>query len=320
MAGWRDNPWTRFVARRAVRLLVSLAVLVSSAFALIHLIPGDPVRAALGVTAPADLVAARRAQLGLDRPLYEQFWAYVSGLFRGDLGVSSATGLPVADVIGQRLPDTLALAGAAFVVILLVAVPLGVAMAVLTRGGRRRGAELAFTGATGVLVAVPEFLLAVGLVFAFAVTWPVLPVAGNAGAAAYLLPVAALAVAPAAALARVIRVEGLAVLGQDYVRTARAKRLPARLIYLRHALPNMLTAGLTIAGMMLTGMIAGTVLVETIFAWPGLGTAFVDAITQKDYSLAQGIVLVYGAAVLLVNFLVDLVLSKADPRSTIREG
>jgi len=310
----------RFAIRRAGRLLVSLWVVISAAFAMIHLIPGDPVRAALGPTAPAELVAARRTALGLDEPLWLQYLHYLKNLVTGDLGTSTLSGLPVAQVIGDRLPATGELAVAAFVVAIAVSVPLGLAMAVATRNGRRRHAELAFTSTSAVLAALPEFLVAVGLVYVFAVSLGWAPVAGRSGPGSYLLPVAALALGPAAVLARIVRVETLAVLQADYIRTARAKRLPKRVIYLRHALPNALTATITLGGLLLSGLVAGTVLVENVFAWPGLGSTIVSSILEKDYPVVQGIVLVYGVGVLLVNLGVDTALAVLDPRSTIRES
>ncbi|GAB3568939.1 ABC transporter permease [Amycolatopsis endophytica] len=315
-----DNAWLRFAVRRCGRLLVAVWVLLTAAFGMIHLIPGDPVRAALGPSAPAELVAARRAALGLDDPLWQQYLHYLGDLFTGKLGTSLGSGLPVAQVIGDRLPATLEIAGYAFLFAVVVAVPLGTGMAVLTRGGRRRRGELAFTSTTAVLAAIPEFLVAVGLVFVFGVTLGWLPVAGRSGPESYVLPVLALAAGPAAILARITRVEMLAVLRADYIRTARAKRLPASWVYLRHALPNALTAALTLGGLLLSAMVAGTVLVENVFAWPGLGSTIVQSILTKDYPLVQGIVLVYGLGVLLVNLLVDVALALLDPRSTIREG
>lgn len=316
---WTVGPRLRFLGRRLRRLVVSLAIVVTASFLLIHLVPGDPVRAALGVSAPAELVAARRAELGLNDPLPLQFLHYVQGLLTGDLGTALTGQQPVADIIGQRLPDTLLLAGTAFLVVMATALPLGVGMGVWTHGGRKRRAELVFTSVTGVLVAVPEFLLAVGLIFLFGVQLGVLPVAGSGGALHLVLPVAALAVGPVAYLSRMVRVEALTVLGQDYMRTARAKRLPAHIRYIRHGVPNMLTSALTAGGLILTGMVAGTVLVETIFAWPGLGSTMVKAIVDKDYPTVQGIVLVYAVMVLAVNLAVDLLLSVLDPRSTITE-
>ncbi|WP_409462564.1 ABC transporter permease [Amycolatopsis sp. GA6-003] len=320
VAGPKVSPWLTFGARRLGRFVVSLWVLVTMAFLMIQLIPGDPVRAALGLTAPIELVNARRAALGLDHPLWQQYLDYFGGLFRGDLGTSMLTGQPVGDIISDRLPATLQLALPAFVVVIGLAIPLGLTFAVLTRGGRRRGAELGFTSATVLFAAIPEFLFAVALVAFFAVQLGWFPVAGHDGAGSLVLPVIALALGPASTLARIVRVETLSVLGDDFVRTARAKRLPARLVYLRHALPNALTATLTLGGLMLTSLVAGTVLVENVFAWPGLGSTISQSILQKDYPLVQGIVLVYGIGVLLVNLIVDLLLAVLDPRSTIREN
>jgi len=315
-----DNPWLSFLVRRGGQFILSVWVLVTAAFLMIHLVPGDPVRAALGMNAPVELVEARRAALGLDQPLFAQYFHYIGGLFTGDMGTSMITGQPVSAIISTRLPATLQLALLAVVLVLLVSVPLGVTMAVATRGGRRRGLELAFATGSVVLAAIPEFLLAVGLVYFFAVSLGWFPVAGNTAPFALVLPVVALAVAPIAVFSRIIRVEVLSVLGQDFIRTARAKRLAPRRIYSRHALPNAMTATLTLTGLLLTGMVAGTVLVENVFAWPGLGTMIVQSILTKDYSVVQGIVLVYGIGVLIVNLVIDVILALLDPRSTIREA
>ncbi|MFL9683529.1 ABC transporter permease [Streptomyces sp. KL110A] len=312
------GPWTVFALRRTGRLVVSLAALVTASFAMIHLIPGDPVRTALGPTADPALVEARRQALGLDRPVPQQFAHYLAELFQGRLGESIGAGLPVSDVIAARLPATLSLALPAFLVVVLTAVPGGMWAAVLTRDGRRRRGELAFGAVTGALAAVPEFLLAVALVASFAVALPLFPVASRGGPDSYVLPVVALSVVPAAALARIVRVETLRVLGEEYMRTAYAKRLPARLRYLRHALPNLLASSLTVGGLTLMALLTGTVLVENVFAWPGLGTTIVQAITEKDYPMVQAVVLVYGAAALLITFAVDVAVAVADPRSTVR--
>ena len=317
--GVTSHPWVRFGVRRLGRLLVSLWVLVTASFLMIHLIPGDPVRGALGPPAPAALVAAKREEMGLDAPLWLQYWHYLQNLFTGDFGTSLISQLPVSDIVAQRLPATLQLALLAFLVAVAIAVPLGVTMGVLTRRGHGRRTELAFTTTSVVLGTIPDFLVAVGLVYVFGVNLGWLPVAGNDTPAAYVLPVLALAVGPAAILARIVRVEMVAVLEADFVRTARAKRVPNRTVYLRHALPNALTASLTLGGLLLSAMVAGTVLVENVFAWPGLGSTIVSSILNKDYQVVQAVVLVYGAGVLLVNTLVDVALALLDPRSMIRE-
>lgn len=315
------NRWARFAIRRGGRLVVSLFVLVTAAFLMIHLIPGDPVRAILGPTATPELVAQTRANLGLDDPLLEQYGRFLSGIFTGDLGRSVQFRLPVADVIASRLPATLTLGIAGFVTAVLLAVPIGTLLAVATRRGRRRRLELGFVSTSVVVATIPDFLLGVALVWVFGVTLRWLPVAGAQGPASYILPVIALAIGPAAILARIVRVELLAALETDYVRTARAKRIEPTRVVLRHALPNAVTASLTLGGLLLGSMVASTVLVESVFAWPGIGATIAGSILGKDYQLVQGIVLVYGIGVLLANTLVDVVLAILDPRSTaIDEG
>lgn len=313
-----SNPWVAFTARRLVRLVVSVWVLVSMSFFMVHLIPGDPVRQALGKYAPESLVKTQREALGLNDPLLAQYVEYLRKLAHGDLGRSIMTQRPVVDEIAERLPPTLEIALLAFTVIVLTAVPLGVSVAALTRGGRRGRLQLAFTSSSMVVAAVPDFLLAVGLVYVFSVQLGWLPIAGQGDALSYVLPVTSLSLGSAAMLVRIVRVETLSVLGEDFIRTARAKRLPARTIYLRHALPNALTATLTLGGLLLTGLVAGTVLVENVFAWPGLGTVIVSSIQSHDYPVVQAVVLVYGLMVLAVNLLVDVALALIDPRSTIR--
>ena len=314
-----SHPWVRFGVRRLGRLLVSLWVLVTASFLMIHLIPGDPVRAALGPTAPADLVSAKRAEMGLDDPLLVQYLHYLQNLFTGDLGTSLVSQLPVSQIVSQRLPATLQLALLAFVAAVALAVPMGVVMGVLTRRGHGRRTELAFTTSSVVVATVPDFLIGIGLVYVFGVNLGWLPVAGNETPSAYLLPVLSLAVGPAAILSRIVRVEMVSVLEADFVRTARAKRLPPRRVYLGHALPNAVTAALTMCGLLLSAMVAGTVLVENVFAWPGLGTTIVSSILIKDYPVVQAIVLVYGIGVLVTNTVVDVALALLDPRSMIRE-
>jgi peptide/nickel transport system permease protein len=320
LTGLADHVWVRFAARRAGRLVLSLWVLVTAAFAMIHVLPGDPVRAALGPTAPLALIEQRREAMGLDDPLWQQYLHYLGHLLTGDLGVSMTSGLPVSNVIADRLGSTVVMAVLAFAVAVVVSVPLGTLMAVLARDGRRRGGDWLFTSASIVVATIPEFLMAVGLVFVFSVSLHWTPVAGRSGPVSYVLPVLSLAIGPALMLARIVRVEMLTVLQTDYIRTARAKRVRGIALYLRHALPNALTATLTIGGLLLGALVAGTVLVENIFAWPGLGGTIVGSILAKDYPTVQGVVLVYGVGVLVVNLVVDVALALIDPRSTIRES
>ncbi|MEU9002768.1 ABC transporter permease [Streptomyces sp. NPDC048551] len=306
-----------FFARHLLRLAVSLAVLVVASFAMIHLIPGDPLRQMLGPTAPKELVDARRAELGLNDSLATQFVHYVQHVFSGDLGTSFFSYQPVSDIIAQGLPNTLALAVLSTLVALVVAIPLGMWAAVRTHQGRRRGTETAFTTLTGAAVAIPEYLYGLALLLVFALGLGLLPPAGMTGPASYILPVTALSIAPTAMIARLARVETQRELDTDYMRLAHAKRLPAWRLYAVHLLPNTLTATLTMGGLLLGGLITGSVLVENVFAWPGLGQRTVEAITQKDYPVAQAMILLYGALVLIINFLVDMVLGLLDPKSSL---
>ncbi|MEU8965206.1 ABC transporter permease [Streptomyces sp. NPDC048491] len=307
----------RFLAHHLLRLAVSLAVLVVASFAMIHLIPGDPLRQMLGPTAPKQLVDARRAELGLNDALPTQFLHYVQHVCSGDLGTSFFSSQPVSDIIAQGLPNTLALAVLATVVALAVAIPLGLWAGVRTHKGRGSGTEAAFTTLTGAAVAIPEYLYGLALLLVFALGLGLLPPAGLTGPASYLLPVTALSIAPTAMIARMARVETQRELDTDYMRLAHAKRLPALRLYAVHLLPNTLTATLTMGGLLLGGLITGSVLVENVFAWPGLGQRTVEAITQKDYPVAQAMILVYGALVLAVNFLVDIALGLLDPKSAL---
>ncbi|MFC8226297.1 ABC transporter permease [Streptomyces sp. NPDC057287] len=313
------HPWTVFLGRRTARLLLSLGLVLTASFAMIRLVPGDPVRAALGVDAAPDLVAARRHALGLDAPFLSQYLHYLGGLLHGDLGTSLVTGTPVAEMIRTRLPATLEIAGLAFVVTLVVALPGGLLAAVRTRDGRRPRTEMVFVVFTAGLTGVPDFVLAAGLSALLAVGLNLLPVAGAAGGGSFVLPVLALALAPTAVLLRIVRVEALRVLNEDYLRTARSKRLSPARRYLRHAAPNTATAALTVAGSLLPALIAGTVLVEKVFAWPGIGSAMAQSAVAQDYPVVQAMVLVLGTTVLLAGLLVDVLLAVLDPRSAIRE-
>lgn len=307
------------IGRRLITMLAALALVLVGSFALIHLIPGDPATRIAGIHATPDVVAGIRAQLGLDKPLTTQFADYVSGLARGELGTSFTQDVPVADIITSRLPKTLQLAGLSFLITIVMSVAIGLSVGILTREGRHRRLDAAFTGFSSLIHAIPDYLLATFLVFVFAVTLKWLPVAGSEGASSIVLPALGVALAPMMVLARLTRVETRRVLGLDYVRTARAKRLPAARIYLVHVLPNVLTSTLTVGGLVLTSLIGGTVIVENVFAWPGLGTEIVRAISQRDYPVIQASVLFIGTLIIVVNALVDILIAMLDPRSAIGE-
>jgi peptide/nickel transport system permease protein len=289
-------------------------LLIVLSFMLIHLIPGDPVRASLGLNVDPDTVAIRRHELHLDEPLLGQFFAYVIGLSRFDFGVSIQTGTPVSQLLADRLPSTLELALFAIAIVLVVSIPVGLLAGARTFGGTHGLRELVFTTTASTVTAIPQYLMAVLLIVVFSLGLKLLPSAGKDQLVSFVLPGLALALGPAAYLARVVRIETVNVLGREYMTTARSKQLPAQIIYLRHALPNILTAALTLIGIVFGGLIAGSVIVENIFAWPGIGSTLVGAILDKDYPVVQSCILVLGLLVLIVNTLVDVILVLINPR------
>lgn len=315
-----EHPRTAFLLRRLGRAAVSFVIVLVASFFMVQLVPGDPVRAALGPTAPVAAVEALRSQLGLDQPVWQQFMTYVSGLLHADLGTSVTSQRPVAQILGERLPTTLLLAGLSFAIAVLGAFPVGVVTAISARSGRHRLLDLGASGVLGLLIAIPSFLLAVLLVAVLSIGLGLLPPAGWGQPSHVVLPVLALTAGPTAYLARIVHIEMLRVLDEPYLTTARSKRLPGRLLHLRHALPNIVAAALTAGGVVLVGLVAGTVLVETVFTVPGIGSTIVSSITAKDYPLIQGVVLVYALLVLAANLLIDLALAVLDPRSAIAGG
>lgn len=311
------HPWLAFALRRVIRLVVSLFAVGSAVFFMISLVPGDPVRAALGPTAPESLVEQRRAALGLNDPLAVQFIDYWHRLLTGNLGTSITSDLPVDSIVKGRVANSVQLIGLSILLTLLLAVTFGMVFGALTQSGRRPRTLIGFTVTNSILNTIPSFLFGIFLVYVFAVSLNILPVAGSSGFSSLILPTIALSLGPAAGLARIVRAQTDVVLSEDYMRVARGKRLPARLIYLRHALPNLLTAALTIGGLLLGAIVAGSVVVESVFARAGLGTAIVQAITARDYPLVQGILLVLATAVLFVNLFVDVLLGLLDRQSLI---
>ncbi len=314
--------WGRAAAlalRRAGTSLASVLIaLMLACFLLVHLVPGDPAVRVAGLDATAEDVANVRHTLGLDQPLPRQFANYVGGVLRFDFGKSFVTREPVAQVIADRLPRTLEPAVAAMLLVMGASLPLGMLAATLTQNNRNRAFDVAFTATTSTMSALPNFLSATFLAFFFAVWLRWLPAAGATHWSSVILPAVAVGLRPLAELARIVRVEMLNALAQDYVRTARGKRLPRWMIYLRHVLLNVLTGALTLGGLLFAGLVAGTVVVENVFAWPGLGTALVQAILARDYPVVQGITLLLGFAVVSVNTAVDATLTMIDPRAVKR--
>jgi peptide/nickel transport system permease protein len=311
------SPWLAFAGKRLLGLLGTVVVLVLVTFFMVRLIPGDPAVAVAGPDASQAQIKEIRAQLGLDASLPAQFRDYVSGLLHGDLGQSFSQSQPVTDVLSARLPYTVGIALPAMLLVLLVAVPLGMAVGVLTRGGRNRWLDRLFGFGSGLVSAVPQYVMATFLVLIFAVTLAVLPPAYSRSSPgeSYVLPILGLAIGPICVVARVVRRETAVVLEHDYFRTARGWRLPAWRLYGRYLLPSLLTSTLTMSGLILTSMLGSAIVVETVFGWPGLGLGIVQAILSKDYPVIQGIILVLGLIAALITLLVDILLGLIDPRT-----
>jgi len=300
----------RVVARRLlVALPVTLAV-ATLVFSLIHLIPGDPVLVLLGEGAQPTDVEALRHRLGLDRPLGEQYLGYLSGLARGDLGVSLHFDEPVALLLARHYPATFELALAALAVALAVSLPLGLAAA-YRRGTwiDRLARGFALAG-----VSTPNFWIGPVAILVFSIQLGWLPVSGRGGLAHLVLPAATLGLALAGLLTRMIRAALLDELGRPYLVTARAKGLSPPRVALVHALRNALVPVVTIVGLQFGSLLTGAILTETIFGWPGLGRLLIQAIRLRDYPLVQGAVLLISVTYVVVNLATDLLYSWVDPR------
>ena len=295
----------RLASATMVVLGVSLAV-----FLLIHLVPGDPVEVMLGDSARAADREALRHQLGLDQPLLRQLSDWLSGLLHLDLGQSLHSRRAITEVLAERLPATAELTMAALAIAVLVAVPLGIAAALGRGGWWDRGAmSVSLLG-----VSVPNFWLGPLLIMLFSLGLGWFPVSGRDAPGSLVLPAVTLGTALAAVLARMIRASLLEVLGEDYIRTARAEGIGPLRVMLRHALPNALLPVVTLLGLQLGALLGGAVVTETVFSWPGVGQLMVEAIQKRDYPLVQGCVLLISVIYVLVNTLTDLAYGWIDPR------
>jgi peptide/nickel transport system permease protein len=328
----------RYAVRRSltvVPVLLGVSVLV---FGFVHLIPGDPAVTMLGERATPEKVAEVRARLGLDQPIHQQYLLYLGKVLRGDLGISIVRGDPVLTDLLRRFPATVELAVAAILLAVLVGVPVGIVSAVWRRSLLDSVARiLALTG-----VSMPIFWLGVMLAWVFAVELRWLPTGARLDSVAdyepwthfvlldavlqrqwamigdalrhLVLPAVALATIPLAVVARMTRASMLEVLSRDYVRTAEAKGLSRAAVVLRHALRNALLPVLTVIGLQAGALLAGAILTETIFSWPGIGRWLYEAIESRDYPIVQGASLFVGVVVVLVNLVTDLLYAAVDPR------
>jgi len=294
-----------------VPMLLGVSVIV---FLMLYAIPGDPAQMAAGPDAAEEDIAQIRKNFGLDRPVYEQYLIYLANLLHGDLGVSFRTQRPVATEIARTLPATIELSSAAITIAVLLGVPMGVVSALRPR----TLLDSAFTMLAVFGISMPGFFLGLLLMLLFASQLGWLPPTGRGGLTHLLLPAFTLGLPFVASFARITRSNMLDVLVEDYVRTARAKGLSRRVVVYRHALINAAIPLVTLLGIYFGRLMGGAVIVETIFAWPGMGRYMIDAIGQRDIYVVQGTILVFAAAIVVVNLIVDILYGLLDPRISLR--
>jgi len=300
----------RYLLYRAALLLPTIFGVLTLVFLLIHLIPGDPVDIMLGETASAADRQELRQVLGLNQPLLVQYRSFIINLLRGDLGQSLYERRSVTSIVRARYPATLELALCAMIAALVISFPLAVCASV------RRGSWTDHTTLTVSLLglSMPNFWLGPLAMIIFSIQLGWLPVSGRGGPDHLVLPALTLGLGMAAILIRILRTNLLRVMSEDYVQTARAKGLSERSVWLKHALRNALLSLVTIVSLQFGGLLAGSLITETIFSWPGLGRMTVQAIEMRDYPLVQGCVLVISLSYVFLNFVTDIIYKWVDPR------
>jgi peptide/nickel transport system permease protein len=309
---------TAYIVRRLFATLPVMAVVALFVFFLLRFAPGDPAAIIAGEDATAEAIEAVRAKLGLDRPMVEQFFVWVTQLARGDMGVSIFSNLPVTRLISQRLEPTVALTLSTLFVAVAMAIPIGV----LAAWKVRKWVDRVVMGFAVLGFAMPVFVLAYILIYFFAVQWQMLPVQGyqpvKEGLGPFveslILPSLALGITYMALIARTTRASMLEVLSQDYIRTANSKGLATDRVLLLHALKNAAVPIVTVIGIGIALLISGVVITETVFNIPGLGRLTVDAVLKRDYPVVQGLILVFAGAKVLVNLIIDISYAFLDPR------
>jgi glutathione transport system permease protein len=308
---------TQYIIRRILILpivMVGVSILV---FLVLHLVPGNPAQVIAGPDAPPETVAQIEEELGLNKSLPEQYWRYISRVAQGDLGQSLRSKRPVIDDIMDTLPNTLQLTFVAMLITPVIAIPLGVVAA--AKRGTWIDSALMLVSMLG--ITAPVFAVALGLMWVLGFKLELLPISGYGGPfwtwegfKSILMPAITLSVLSIAATARLTRSAMLEVLGEDYIRTARAKGLANSSVLMRHGLKNAMLPVITVLGLQVAGLLSGAVVTETVFAWPGLGRLAVYAIDSRDFPVVQGTVLVISLIFVIVNLIVDLLYAFVDPR------
>jgi peptide/nickel transport system permease protein len=301
---------SRYVVRRILQAVIVLWGVSVIVFALLRLAPSDPITLMLAETASPEQIAAARHQLGFDRSIPEQYAIFVGRAVRGDLGQSIFFGEPATLVVLRAMPNTLVLAALAFALSLAVALPVGVLSALY------RDTLWDYLGVGIALIgqATPSYWLGIILILVFSVWLHLLPTSGSFGPQYIILPAVTLSAVLTPIVTRLARSGMLEVLGEDYLRTARAKGLPNRVVIWRHAFRNMLIPLVTVLGLQLSSLLGGAVIIEQVFAWPGVGQIAVHAITTRDYPIVQASVLLVSSVFVFLNLAVDLLYAQIDPR------
>ena len=312
-----------YVLRKLAQLAPTVLGIVTLVFLMVRALPGDPASFIAGENVGAEALESVREALGLNEPLASQYVDFVGGLLRGDVGRSLLSSVPVSTLLGEALPVTLILAIAALVLGMVIAVPLGTLAAYLSSKGRNALDHIVTSGAMVVDV-MPSFWMALIFMLLFTLQLGWLPATGPvelgdplAVARRLALPVMVLGLAQVATVARIVRTSVLEVLDENYIRTARATGTPAHRVLFHHALKNAALPVITVAGLSFGRLLGGTVIVEAVFALPGVGSLLVNGINSRDYPIVQGVVLVYAAVFITVNLVTDLLYRRIDPRVTL---
>lgn len=299
-----------FIINRILSGIVVIFGISIFSFLLIHLIPGDPVKIMLGINATPEQVEKLNHHLGLDKPLLVQYTQYITNIFQGDFGTSLKTGRPVLTEILDRFPETVKLAMFG----LFIAIVLGISMGILAAKFKDSFIDKLCTWFATLGVSIPSFWLGILLVMVFSVKLGWFPIANGTGLQDLVLPAVTLGVVASTMIMRLTRNGMVEVLSNDYIRTARAKGLDEHVILIRHSLRNVLIPVVTVVGLQLAALLGGTVIIEQVFNWPGLGTLAIGGIMSRDFPLIQGIILFMGVVYVTINILVDVLYSLIDPR------
>ena len=300
----------QYIIRRLLQVLPIVFLVATAVFLLFKMIPGDPATVFSGEQASPATIARVRERLGLDQPVMVQYWRYLQRLVKGDLGTSFINGMEVIDLVKARFPNTIRLA---FISTILSAF-FGVSIGMISALKRETIVDYLLTVVALLGISIPIFWLGLMLIYVFSVQLSILPIAGASNWKNYIMPVITLSAVSVASILRITRSSILEVMGEDFVRLARAKGLKESRVVFRHVLPNALIPVVTVVGLQFGYMLGGSIITETIFSWPGMGRMLVVAVNQRDVMVVQGVLIVFATSFVLVNLIVDIVYALIDPK------